>query len=273
MPELPEVETVLRDVAPQVTGRRILRADVASGPRYGLLVDAVGRTVVAVTRRGKYLLFQLGDRELIIHLGMSGRLFVAAEKPETAHLRAVFQLAGGSSLVFVDMRKFGTLAVVRPGDYAEIPTLAEMGPEPLSDAFGPAAFALAVARAGAPIKAVLLGQKVVAGLGNIYVDEALHRAGIHPQARGVPRKQALRLHQAIRDVLAEAIANRGTTFSLYRDGFLNEGHHYDELRVYDRAGRPCRECGAAIVKIRVAQRGTHFCPVCQPQPLSSLKVQ
>jgi formamidopyrimidine-DNA glycosylase len=269
MPELPEVETVRRDIAPQVTGRRIAGAEAGPGPRYGSLSDAIGRTILRVERRGKYLLFDLGDRELVIHLGMSGRLFMAPRPPEDSHLRAVLELdgAGAGYLFFVDMRKFGTLAVVRPGKYDTIPTLAAMGPEPLSDEFAVEAFCRAVAGGGTPIKALLLSQKAVAGLGNIYVDEALHRAGIHPAARGVDRKLAIKLHQAIRDVLEEAIANRGTTFSLYRDGYMREGNHYAELRVYDRAGKPCPACRTPIEKTRVAQRGTYFCPRCQPQSL------
>ncbi|MBM3274540.1 MAG: bifunctional DNA-formamidopyrimidine glycosylase/DNA-(apurinic or apyrimidinic site) lyase [Candidatus Sericytochromatia bacterium] len=266
MPELPEVETVRRDIAPQVTGRRIARAEVGPGPRYGSLADAAGRTIRQVDRRGKYLLFDLDDRELIINLGMSGRLFMAGSPPEDGHLRAVIQLDGPGAgyLVFVDMRKFGTLAIVRPGEYHAIPTLAAMGPEPLSDQFAFEPFCDAVAGGGTPIKALLLSQKAVAGLGNIYVDEALNRAGIHPAARGVSRKRALVLHQAIRDVLEEAIANRGTTFSLYRDGYMREGNHYADLRVYDRAGKPCPACRTPIEKTRVAQRGTYFCPNCQP---------
>ncbi|MBM3269540.1 MAG: bifunctional DNA-formamidopyrimidine glycosylase/DNA-(apurinic or apyrimidinic site) lyase [Candidatus Sericytochromatia bacterium] len=268
MPELPEVETIRRDIAPLIVARRIESADAAGGPRYGRVAEAVGRTVRALARRGKYLLFDLEDRELVIHLGMSGRLFVASSAPASPHLRAEFGLEGGDSLCFVDMRKFGTLCIVRPGQYAAIPTLARMGPEPLSDAFEQTAFVRAVARQGPCIKAVLLAQKVVAGLGNIYVDEALHRSGIHPESRGIGRAQALRLHRAIRDVLTEAIEDRGTTFSLYRDGHLAEGRHYERLRVYDRAGRPCPACGSPIAKIRVAQRGTHYCPACQSAPLS-----
>lgn len=268
MPELPEVETVRRDIEPQVVGRTILRQQVDAGPRYGDLEDAVGRRIRAVNRRGKYLLFDLGERELIVHLGMSGRLFVADEAPATPHLRAVLDLGSESdgarrALVFVDMRRFGTLRVVRPGDYGAIPTLAEMGPEPLSDEFRVGPFAAATARSAVPIKALLLGQKVVAGLGNIYVDEALHRAGIHPATRGLTRRQAASLHEAIRAVLTEAIANRGTTFRLYRDGHLAKGKHQAELRVFDQAGRPCRICGTPVEKIRLSGRGTHYCPTCQ----------
>lgn len=264
MPELPEVETIRRDLAPRLIGRRIMRVWTDTGPRYGRLEAAIGREILRLERRGKYLLADLGERELVIHLGMSGRLFMAVDEPRMDHLRAVFGLDGPEDLVFVDMRRFGTLQVVEPGDYGGLPTLSAMGPEPLSDAFAKGAFALAVAGSGTPIKALLLAQKAVAGLGNIYVDEALHRAGIHPGQRGVDKRKAALLHKAIRDVVAEAITGRGTTFSLYRDGHLAEGSFYESLLVFDRKGKPCHSCGSLIEKTRLAGRGTHFCPTCQP---------
>ncbi|MBU6430202.1 MAG: DNA-formamidopyrimidine glycosylase, partial [Cyanobacteria bacterium REEB65] len=176
----------------------------------------------------------------------------------------IWHLDGPQDLYFDDMRRFGQLAVVSAGQYAAIPTLAEMGPEPLTDAFDVRSFVRCAATLGAPIKAALLGQKVVAGLGNIYADEALYQAGIHPATRGLSRSQAKRLHSAIRNVLSEAIANRGTSFSLYRDGHFNAGNHYQALQIYDRAGQACGRCGQTIRKFRLAGRGTHFCPGCQP---------
>jgi formamidopyrimidine-DNA glycosylase len=263
LPELPEVETIRRDLAPRVLGQAIRAVEVGAGPRYGDVSAVVGSRIVGLARRGKYLVFDLTNRELVVHLGMSGRLFVASAVPVTPHLRALFRLAAKRVLVFEDMRKFGTLAVVMPGDYRQLPTLAAMGPEPLSTAFELGPFASALERSGAPIKALLLGQKAVAGLGNIYADEALARAGIHPAARHLPLDRARALWAAIRTVLDVAIANRGTTFNLYRAGHGKPGNHYLDLRVYDRAGSPCHTCAATIVKIRVAGRGTHYCPGCQ----------
>ncbi len=279
MPELPEVETIRRDLEPCLVGRRILRTWCSEGPRYGDIQDAAGLTVRALRRRGKYLLADLADgegrtvRELIIHLGMSGRLFMAASRPDSPHLRAVIELDGPEHLYFDDMRKFGQLCVVRPGDYAALETLARMGPEPLSADFDAAEFYQALAASRAPVKAVLLGQRVVAGVGNIYADEALFLAGIHPGSRRVSRPQAQRLHAAVRQVLAEAIANRGTSFSLYRDGHFRPGNHYRELKVYGRENQPCPRCQTALCKTRIAGRGTHFCPVCQQAVRASAKVR
>ncbi len=284
MPELPEVETIRRDLEPHVVGRRIVRTWCSDGPRYGDIHDAAGRAILALRRRGKYLLAELGEvgtvaspdavsgiaaRELVIHLGMSGRLFTAASRPDSPHLRAVIELDGPEHLYFDDMRKFGQLLVVRPGEYEALETLAHMGPEPLSADFDAENFHRALVASRAPVKAVLLGQRVVAGIGNIYADEALFLAGIHPGSRSVSRPQSRRLHAALKQVLAEAIANRGTSFSLYRDGHLREGNHYRELKVYDREDQPCPRCHTAICKTRIAGRGTHFCPSCQKPPRST----
>ena len=204
---------------------------------------------------------------------MSGRLFVAASRPDSTHLRAVIALDGPENLYFDDMRKFGQLKVVRPGDYEDLETLAQLGPEPLSADFDREEFCRALASSHAPVKAVLLGQRVVAGIGNIYADEALFVAGIHPGTRTVSRRQALRLHAAVRQVLAEAIANRGTSFSLYRDGHFRQGSHYRELKVYDREHQPCLRCQTAICKTRIAGRGTHFCPRCQKPARATAEVR
>src|SRR5262249_27176910 len=154
----------------------------------------VNQKIRALRRRGKYLVLDLGRLELVIHLGMSGRLLVPSRELVTPHIRAVFELNNGHSLVFVDRRRFGILKVVRSGEHSELPTLAAMGPEPLSADFRVAQFAAATAASTATIKSLLLEQRVVAGLGNIYVDEALHRAGIHPTTRSLSSVQAKRLH-------------------------------------------------------------------------------
>jgi formamidopyrimidine-DNA glycosylase len=262
MPELPEVETIRSDLASQLRGRRI--QSIAKGEHdYSGITRAAGSTIHQLRRRGKYLIADLGPLELVIHLGMSGRLFLTSTVPERPHLRAVLTLSGGDALVFVDRRRFGTLKVVAAGDYSSLPTLAAMGPEPLSPQFRLNRFSELVASSRA-IKSVLLDQRVVAGLGNIYVDEALHHAGIHPATRGLSSRQARRLHSQIRRVLRDAIAHRGTTFSLYRDGLMKEGDYRSYLRVFGRNGLPCKACGAQIIKSRMAGRGTHFCPTCQP---------
>lgn len=266
MPELPEVETIRTDLEPLLVGRTITGVHVSAEPayqsRYLGLERAVGRIVQALRRRGKYMLADLGGLELIVHLGMTGQVGVKRGEPDLRHLRLRFTLDDGSVFFFADQRRFGKIHVVEPGNYAAMPTLAEMGPEPFDPDFRLEAFADAMSRVKT-VKAVLLSQKAVSGLGNIYVDEALHVARLHPGRGRLGRDEAARLYVAIPEVLATGIRNRGTTFKDYRDGMGNYGSNQDFLRVYDREGLPCRTCGTPILKTRVAQRGTYYCPSCQ----------
>lgn len=264
MPELPEVETIRRDLAPLLEGRAITRVTEAiADPHYRHLADAVGRTVHRLRRRGKYMIADLGDRELVIHLGMTGQVGVMPEVPPSLrHVHVRFDLDDGSVFFFNDQRRFGYLMVVEPGDYRSIPTLAAMGPEPLEGDFAFEPFAQAMARAKT-LKPLLLSQRVVAGLGNIYVDEALHRAKLHPECGALTRPEARRLYDAIRAVLATGIENRGTTFKDYRDGMGRYGTNQAFLWAFDQEGKPCRMCGGLIAKTRVGNRGTYLCPHCQ----------
>lgn len=265
MPELPEVETVRRDLLPLVVGRSVTRVARGLGdPRYVRLEEAVGRVWRDLRRRGKYLIADLGDRELVMHLGMSGRLGVGtAPLVGLGHVRVSFCLDDYQILYLNDPRRFGRLSVVRPGDYGAHPTLAQLGPEPLSDAFDFEPFARAVAGT-ARIKPLLLNQRIVAGLGNIYADEALFAARIHPGRSGLSQAEARGLFEAIRALLALAVEHRGTTFRDFRDGRGQPGGHQAFLRVYEREGEPCVRCGSAILKTSLGGRGTHFCPGCQP---------
>lgn len=266
MPELPEVETIRADLEPLMVGRRVTGVDLCVEPefqaRYVRLDEAVGRTIRALRRRGKYLIADLADRELIVHLGMTGQVGVKPSDPGLKHLRVRFHLDDGSVFFFADQRRFGKIHVVSPGDYAAMPTLAEMGPEPFSPDFAFETFAEAMSKVS-NVKAILLSQKPVSGLGNIYVDEALHLARIYPERGRLKRAEAKRLFEAIPTVLGTGIKNRGTTFKDYRDGMGNYGTNQDFLMVYDREGEPCRTCETPIRKLRVAQRGTYFCPRCQ----------
>lgn len=266
MPELPEVETIRADLEPLLVGRRVTGVDLCVEPtfqaRYVRLDDAVGRTIRALRRRGKYLIADLADRELIVHLGMTGQVGVKPMDPGLKHMRVKFHLDDGAVFFFADQRRFGKIHVVTPREYAAMPTLAEMGPEPFGEEFRFEPFAEAMAKAS-NIKALLLSQKPVSGLGNIYVDEALHLARIHPSRGHLKRAEAKRLYQAIPEVLSTGIRNRGTTFKDYRDGMGNYGTNQDFLFVYDREGEPCRTCQTPIIKLRVAQRGTYICPRCQ----------
>ena len=268
MPELPEVETVRRELEPWLSGRSILRARRAAappGPKYAHLERAAGQRILAVQRRGKFMLLPLsGDDELIVHLGMTG--VITARKPPN-HLRVVLELSGRSkrTLYFKDPRRFGRFLVVPRGDYRALPTLAALGPEPLSNAFTASGLHAALRRRTAAIKGLLLGQRLVAGVGNIYADEALWRARIHPQTSAcrVSRRKSQQLHQAIVEVLSEAIIAQGTTLNDYRTVNGSLGSYVDELNVYGHDGKPCRRCGTVISKSVVAQRGTHHCPRCQ----------
>lgn len=267
MPELPEVESVRRQLRPVLVGRRVRAVTATPQARIGDLRAAVGRTVQGVGRRGKYLLADLdGTHELVVNLGMTGSLRVRGAhgwQPD-AYVRATITL-DDVTLDFRDVRRFGRLAVVTAGDHAEIPMLARLGPEPLSDEFDPDAFAVALARTRMAVKPFLLAQRAVAGVGNIYADEALWRARINPRARRVGRARAHRLHTAVREVLAEAVDREGTTFRDYRMVNGEAGRFADFLVAYGQHGHPCPRCGTPLRKQVVGGRGTTSCPQCQRQ--------
>jgi len=279
MPELPEVESVRRQLEPLLVGRTIIATERDPYPsrRLGDVERAVGGTVTAVLRRGKYLLIPLDGgapshpSELIVHLGMTGIVRVLDVDDPDGHPGAVGQhvrvrlvLDDGRAFVLRDARRFGRVGVVDPGDYAaEAPTLATLGPEPLTEAFDADSFAAALTRTRSAVKARLLDQHLVAGVGNIYADEALWRARIHPASRRVGRERALRLHAAIREVLAAAVVREGTSFRDYQLVNGQSGRYLSELEAYGRAGLPCRRCGTLLRASVVAQRGTTHCPTCQ----------
>lgn len=278
MPELPEVESVRRQLEPELAGRRVRTVwwDPHPAQRFSDVALVEGQRIAAVTRRGKFLLCPLEDGpvpdlELVLHLGMTGSFRFAPADPTrseaedaTDHVRARFTLDDGRELRFRDPRRFGRVSVVPAGDYAgRVPTLVTLGPEPLSDAFDPDRFARDLARTSASVKAALLGQRLVAGVGNIYADEALWRARIHPASRRVGRARALALHTALRDVLAESIEREGTTFRDYQMVNGASGRNADFLDAYGQGGLPCRRCGTPMRTSVVAQRGTTHCPSCQ----------
>lgn len=275
MPEGPEVETIRRTLSPHLEGRTIAAVTVLTPgqirhPDAATFIAALeGQRITGLDRRGKYLVFHVGGRLLVCHLRMSGRLYLApAGMPLEPHTHVVFHLEGGQELRYVDPRKFGGFHLAGPGGEGLPPGFLRLGPDPIAAPLDPAALAAALRGRRAPIKALLLDQRVVAGIGNIYADEVLHRARIHPlrPAGSLAPAEVEALHRAIGEVLALAVARRGTTFSLYRDGEGRAGDMYAELQVFDRTGEPCRTCGTPIVKIAVAGRGTHLCPACQPPP-------
>ncbi len=272
MPELPEVEYVARQLRETLPGRRIVgvetrweRSIQGMAPEE-FATEVSGREVTRVGRRAKYLLLTLDDgRLLIIHRRMSGNLLLwKPGEPEPPYARVIFTLDDGRRLYYTDPRKFGRVALAAPE--ALPATFASLGPEPLEEAFTPAALAERLAGQSRAIKATLLDQRVVAGLGNIYADESLFRAGIHPlrPAGSLTPDEIARLHSGIQGALTTGIAHGGTTFGRHRDIYNEAGVNLEHVEVYRRAGQPCLRCGAPIERIVVAQRSTHFCPHCQP---------
>lgn len=267
MPELPEVETVRANLEPLLTGRTLDRVEIRDGrltrPFDPLLVatELQGERVAAVERRGKYLLLRLASgRALVVHLRMTGSF----RGEETPHTRAVITLDDDTRIVYRDVRRFGTWLLLEPGEldgYLD----AKLGAEPLGRGFGPRALATALEGRRAPIKAALLDQRTVAGLGNIYVDEALWRAQIHPlrPARELDTGEIRALHRAIRAALKMGIARQGATLRDYAQPDGRRGGMQHEFKVYGREGEPCDRCGTPIEKTRAGGRGTWFCPSCQ----------
>ena len=264
VPELPEVETVRRGLEPVLVGRTFVDGGAHPSPKFHAATDAVDRTVRSVDRRGKYLLVGLDDgRRLVIHLGMTGQFRVLdGEAEPDPYVRAWWRLDDARTLAFRDVRRFGRIALVGE-DLSALPTLAALGPEPFDDAFTAEGLWRDVNRSKARVKTQLLGQRVVAGVGNIYADEALWRARVHPAARRITRPAAARLRDAIRDVLAEGIVHGGTTLRDYRTVEGGEGTNQHRLDCYGRAGLPCRRCGDELRRSVIDGRGTTHCPTCQ----------
>jgi formamidopyrimidine-DNA glycosylase len=271
MPELPEVETVVRDLRPLLVGRRVVAVRAGAKKlrtpwRTAWAAALAGAAVEAVRRRGKWIVVDLGTgARLVVHLGMTGQFTVTAgdaEEPDHLHLR--FDLDDGRQLRFRDPRRFGSAELFADEAAVQKHLAERLGPEPGDlDAAG---FRAAVRGTVRTLKAVLLDQTVVAGVGNIYADEALHRAGLHPERRGhtVAAAEADRLREAVTAVIAHAIEHRGSTIRDYVGGSGLRGGFQDEFRVYGRTGKPCPGCAAAIEVVRVAGRSSHYCPRCQP---------
>lgn len=269
MPELPEVENIRRQLDRVLPGRRVVGSGAHPSDGFAEAVTLVGARLDGVERRGKYLLIPTdrGD-ELIIHLGMTGVLRVTEPGSDDSNRsrpwrRAWWRLDDGRTLAMDDQRRFGRVAVVRRGDHARLPTLANLGPEPLGSGFTPEGLHAALARRRTTVKTSLLGQRVVAGVGNIYADEALWRARVNPVARRLGAERAGRLHAAVVAVLGEAIDHGGTRLRDYRTPAGDTGAHQWHLDCYGRAGAPCNRCGTILRSRRVDGRGTTWCPRCQ----------
>jgi len=274
VPELPEVETVRSRLEPQLLGRTFSNVTILderlTRPFEPQPVAAAlaGERVASVDRRGKYLIVRFeSGRVLLIHLRMTGSLLFArgGELPADPHRRAVVSLDDGSDVAYRDVRRFGTWLLLEP-DEVDTYLEARLGTEPLGPAFTARALGAAVAGRRAPIKAALLDQRVVAGVGNIYADEALWYARVHPlKPAGELTETELRaVHRGVRRALAIGIGRQGATLRDYRTPDGDAGGMQDEFRVYGRGGEPCNRCGTALEKTRVAGRGTWYCPTCQP---------
>jgi formamidopyrimidine-DNA glycosylase len=275
MPELPEVETVRLQLESLLVGRRLERVEILderlTRPFDPELVAAEleGERFAAVERRGKYLVFRFeSGRVLLSHLRMTGT-FLHVDAGDglgvsDPHRRAVFSLDNGSDVVYRDVRRFGTWLLLEPHEFEPYVGM-RVGKEPLTPAFTARSLAGRLAGRRAPVKAALLDQRAVAGIGNIYVDEALWRARIHPlrPAGDVDPGEVRRLHRAIRDSLRAGIARQGSTLRDYRKPDGEAGSMQEEFKVYGRAGEPCLRCGTPIEKIRAGGRGTSYCPRCQ----------
>jgi len=275
MPELPEVETVRRQLEPALVGRRFERVSI-DDPRLvrpyepaEVAAELEGEHVAAVERRGKYLIVRFeSGRVLLIHLRMTGSLLCApnGSLPDDPHRRAVVKLDDGSDVAYRDVRRFGTWLLLEPEE-TEPYLAARVGEEPLETLFTAARLGERLVGRRTSLKAALLDQRTLAGLGNIYADEALWRARLNPlrPAAGLDRNELRRLHRGIRAALEHGLARQGSTLRDYRLPDGSGGSMQDEFRVYGRRDEPCDRCGTPIARTHVAGRTTWFCPTCQPE--------
>ena len=316
MPELPEVETIRAQLEPILSGATIADAWTFGTQKFAQATEVVGLSIIDIRRRGKYLIIGLSscarfadgsdtpeiggaygtpdiadipDIEMIIHLGMTGRLSVAPPNESTGesvdfgsdfggadfggadfgarvrhpHRRADWLLSDDRIIEFTDTRRFGRIAVVEPGQYSSLATLAHLGPEPFDDEFTPEFLRARLHQSTQAIKTQLMSQRVVAGLGNIYVDEALWAARVNPRSTRVTKAQSVALHDSIVSSLEAGIRNGGTTLRDYRDATGASGNNQLTLKCYGRSGLPCLHCGGTLARTVISGRSTTFCPLCQ----------
>lgn len=269
MPELPEVETIRGQLESVVRGRVVVAAGSHPSAKFSSAVDVIGCRITDVGRRGKYLILATDcDVELIVHLGMTGYLDLQVQPSESAvtrgpHVRAWWHLDDGSTLCLTDMRRFGRVAVVPTGDHRSLPTLDHLGVEPFTPDFTAAHLHRALGASHRAVKTQLLGQRVVAGVGNIYADEALWRARINPGTRRVGLDRCGPLRDAIVGALQDGLAHGGTRLRDYRTMDGDTGGHQYHLDCYGRAGEPCNRCGEPLRHRVLDGRGTTWCGTCQ----------
>ena len=275
MPELPEAETIVRGLRPALLGRtisaaKVVHADVLRESASGFVRRVKGREIEHVGRRGKNVVMRLsGDRVLAVNLGMTGRLLPSAgfvgDSDESTHPAVRFGLDDGETLVFDDTRRFGTVECLTAAEWAG--RSERMGPEPLASSFTVDELWGGLRASRSPVRSWLLDQRRIAGVGNIYANEALFMAGVHPQrrARSLTRAEAAELHAGVRRVLEDAIRAGGTTLRDYRDASGSEGRYARRLLVYGRDGEPCVRCGGEVKRTVFGGRSAFHCPTCQPR--------
>lgn len=271
MPELPEVETVRKGLERLVVNQEIASITIkvpkmVKTDLNDFMISLPGKTIQQVLRRGKYLLFDFGEMVMVSHLRMEGKYLLFPNKvPDNKHFHLYFKLTNGSTLVYQDVRKFGTFELVRKSSLKDYFTQKKLGPEPTADTFQFEPFSKGLANSKKPIKTLLLDQRLVAGLGNIYVDEVLWAAKIHPQrlANQLTESETSLLHKEIIRILTLGIEKGGSTIRTYKNALGEDGTMQKYLQVYGKTGQPCPRCGCLIKKIKVGGRGTHYCPRCQ----------
>ena len=271
MPELPEVETVRRGLEKLILGKKISNIDI----RYPKMIKTdlhefqkamPGQVIQSMGRRGKYLLFYLSDKILISHLRMEGKYFYYPDQvPERKHAHVLIHFEDGGTLVYEDVRKFGTMELLAPELLEAYFISKQLGPEPTEEDFDLGRFKLALKRSKKPIKSHLLDQTLVVGLGNIYVDEVLWRAKVHLAriSQSLTAQEARKVHDETINVLDQAVEKGGSTIRTYTNAFGEDGTMQEFHQVYDKTGQACSRCGSIIEKIQLGGRGTHFCPECQ----------
>lgn len=272
MPELPEVETVRKGLERLVIGKTVeqvtvLWPKIIESPSVELVdLQLRGQTIEKIERRGKFLIIKFTQADLVSHLRMEGKYEVhQAGDPVTKHTHVIFSFTDGTELRYLDVRKFGRMVLMEKDQGTQYKGILALGPEPIPSEFKLSEFTKGLKKHKKAIKPVLLDQRLVTGLGNIYVDEALWEAQIHPEqpADTLKAKEVARLYSAIIDVLDRAVQAGGTTIRSYLNALGEAGTFQVSLNVYGQTGKPCPRCGTPIQKIKVAQRGTHFCPTCQ----------
>ncbi|MBM7642322.1 DNA-formamidopyrimidine glycosylase [Streptococcus loxodontisalivarius] len=273
MPELPEVETVRRGLERLIVGKKIQSVKV-SYPKLVLTgldsfeVNLIGQTIQAMRRRGKYLIFDLGSQVIISHLRMEGKYLVFPDQvPDNKHFHAFFKLSDGSTLIYQDVRKFGTMELLSKDDEEAYFAKKKLGPEPTKESFKLKPFEEALLSSQKLIKPYLLEQRLVVGLGNIYVDEVLWAARVHPGrvSSSLKKAEIKSLHDETIRILGLAVEKGGSTIRSYKNALGEDGTMQDYHQVYGKTGQPCPRCGREIVKIQLKGRGSHFCPRCQKE--------